>query len=81
MNPQSNKVIRMLGAWLAASAPHHTVEAFISMRLIPVEGDSRFFLMLHSEKARRVRGLGEIEQAGEMFPPSAHGRFRLPIGI
>jgi hypothetical protein len=29
-NPQSNKVVRTLGAGFAISAPHHNVEAFMS---------------------------------------------------
>jgi hypothetical protein len=51
------------------------------MGLIPVEADGRFFLTVHPEKARRVCGLRKIEPAAEMFPPDAHGRFRLPTGI
>jgi hypothetical protein len=81
MNPQSDKVVRMLGAWFAASAPHRNGEAFMSMELIPVERGGRFFLTVHSEKARRVRGLREVEPAREMFSPDAHGRFRLATGI
>jgi hypothetical protein len=51
MNPQSNKVVLMLGAWFSVSAPHYNVEAFMSMELIPVERDGRFFRVVHSEKA------------------------------
>jgi hypothetical protein len=51
MNLQSNAVIRMLSAWFAASAPHHNVEAYMSMGLIPVERDSCFFLAVYPENA------------------------------
>jgi hypothetical protein len=80
-NPQSNKIVRMLGAWFAASAPHHNVEAFMSVGLIPVERDGRFFLTVVPEKARRVRGSGVVEPAGRIFPLDAGERFRLPTGI
>jgi hypothetical protein len=79
-NPQSNKIVRMLGAWFAASPPHHNVEAFMSIGLIPVERDGRFFLTVMPEKARRVRGLRGPEPAGDLFPPGARRRFRLLTG-
>jgi hypothetical protein len=44
VNHWANKVARMLGASFAASAPHQNVEAFMSMGLMPVEGDGRSFL-------------------------------------
>jgi hypothetical protein len=81
VNPQSNELVCMLSAWFAASAPHHDIEAFISIGLTPVERDGRFFLMVQPEKDRRVHGLGEVELAGEMFPPDTDGRFRRPTGI
>jgi hypothetical protein len=59
----------MLGAWFAASALHHNVEAFMSMGLIDVERDGRFFFTVVPEKARRVRGLRGPKLAGDMFPP------------
>jgi hypothetical protein len=34
---QSNNVVRILGAWFAASAPHHNVEAFMNAGLIQIE--------------------------------------------
>jgi hypothetical protein len=80
VNPQSNKVVCMLSARLAASDLHHNVEAFMFMRLIPVERDGRFFLTVHSEKARRIRGFGEVEPAGEWFSPDATIDFGFPHG-
>ena len=79
-NPQSDKIVRMLGAWFAASAPHHNVEAFLSVGLVPVERAGRFFLTVDPEKARRVRESAAPEPPGGLFPPEASGRFRLPTG-
>ena len=56
-NPQSNKIVRILGAWYAASVPHHNVEAFMSMGLIPEDRDLQIYLRVDREQARRVRGL------------------------
>jgi hypothetical protein len=81
MNSQSNKVVRILGASFAPSAPHHNIKAFMSLGLIPVECDARFFLRVVPEKARRVRESAEFEPAGEIFPPDAHGLFRMQTGI
>jgi hypothetical protein len=82
MNAQSNKVVRMLGAWFGASAPHHNVEAFMNASLISYERDGRFFLMVVLAKARRVRGSDTFERpARPDFPPRAHRRFRLPTGV
>jgi hypothetical protein len=39
VNPQSNKVTRLLNAWFGTSAPHHNVEAFMNASLIRYEGD------------------------------------------
>jgi hypothetical protein len=54
--PQSNKFVRILGAWFAASAPHDNVEAFTNAGLIPVEHGGGFCLEVHPEHARRLRG-------------------------
>jgi hypothetical protein len=71
----------MPDARFAASALHRNVEAFMSVWLIPVECDSRFFLIVYPQKAQRVHGLGQVEPAREMFLPDAHGRFRLTTRI
>jgi hypothetical protein len=81
VNLESNKVVLVLGTWFSAGAPHHNIEAFISMGLIPVEQDGRFFLIVHLGKARRIRRLEEVKRVGEMFPLDSHGRLRLPTGI
>jgi hypothetical protein len=81
VNAQSNKVVRMLGAWFGASAPHHNVEAFMNIGLIPEERDGQFVLKVVPEKARRVRGISLDDQpARPSFPPDAQRRFRLATG-
>jgi hypothetical protein len=81
-NPQSNKVVRMLGAWFGASAPHHNVEAFMNVGLIPYERDGRFSLRVVNEKARRVRRSDIVEgSARPDFLRGARCRVRLPRGV
>jgi hypothetical protein len=82
LNPQSNKVVRMLGAWCGASALHHKVEAFMNVGLIPYERDGRFFLRVVPEKAPRVRGWDTFEGSARLgFPPGTRRRLRLPTGV
>jgi hypothetical protein len=56
-NPHSNQVVRMLAACFGASTPHHNLEAFMNVGLIPYERDGRFFLRVILEKSRKVRGV------------------------
>jgi hypothetical protein len=53
-NPQSNKVVRMLGAWFGDSSPHHNIKAFMHLGLILVE--------------RKGRGYEESEPLGATLP-------------
>jgi hypothetical protein len=80
--PQSNKLVRILAAWFAASAPHYNVEAFMNAGLIPVDRDGVMYLEVHPEHARRLRGFppggGAIPPAP--FPADALRRIRLPDG-
>jgi hypothetical protein len=62
-NAQSNKIVKILGAWFAASAPHHNVEAFMGIGLIPRADGDRYYLEVHPEKARRVELFG-LERGG-----------------
>jgi hypothetical protein len=79
---QSNKVVRILGAWFAASAPHHNVEAFMNADLIPIERGGIFYLEVRPLHARRLRtwpaGGGEIPPAP--LPRDAARRIRLVAG-
>jgi NADPH:quinone reductase-like Zn-dependent oxidoreductase len=54
--PQSNKLVRILAAWFAASIPHCNAEAFASAGLVPVQRGGVFYLEAHPEEARRLRG-------------------------
>jgi hypothetical protein len=36
---QSNKVMKMMGAWYQATAPHQAIATWLSMGLIPFRGD------------------------------------------
>jgi hypothetical protein len=82
-NSQSNQVVRILGAWFAASDPHHNVEAFMSLGLFPREASNDIFLMVDREKARRVREWLRIsdEIPSVQLPPEAQRRTRLPTGV
>jgi hypothetical protein len=53
---QSNKLVRILEAWFAASAPHHNAEAFANAGLIPAQRGGVFYFEVHPEHARRLRG-------------------------
>jgi hypothetical protein len=80
---QSNKIVRMLGAWFAASAPHHNVEAFMGIGLIPWEDHGHDSLEVHPERARRVSIAG-IEVQGISRPrlaEDARTRIHLPTGV
>jgi hypothetical protein len=81
-NQQSNKVVRMLGAWFGASALHHNVDAFMNVGLTPHERNGRFFPRAATEKARRVHGSHILEgTARPDFPPGARHRFGLPTAV
>jgi hypothetical protein len=79
-NPQSNQAVRILGAWFAASDPHHNVEAFMSLGLFPLEVSNDIFLIVDREKARQVRGWPRTsdEILSVQLPPEAQRRTRLP---
>jgi hypothetical protein len=54
-NPQSNRVVRIFRAWFAVKAPHHHVEALMSLALIPIEPSGQFYLQVQQDQARRMR--------------------------
>jgi hypothetical protein len=68
--PELNRVVRLLGAWFSASAPHHNVEAFMNLGLIPVERSGQFFLEFHAERARRVKRWPVRSTDTEPAPPT-----------
>jgi hypothetical protein len=82
-NPQSHQVVRILGAWFAASDRHHNVELFMSLGLFPLEASNDIFLIVDREKARRVRGWPRTsdEISSVQLPPEAQRRTPLPTGL
>jgi hypothetical protein len=57
-NPQSNRLVRILGAWSESSAPHYNIEAFLRIGLVPFEEPLRFgeyYLRAQREAARCAR--------------------------
>jgi hypothetical protein len=57
-NPQSSRLVRILGAWSASSAPYHNIEAFLRIGLVPFDEPLRsgdYYLRLQREAARCVR--------------------------
>jgi hypothetical protein len=79
---QFNRIVRILGVWFAASAPHYNVEAFMNIGLIPFRDGDQFFFRVMREHARSVR---RPLLATEAIPPvplprEARHRERLPTG-
>jgi hypothetical protein len=57
-NPQSNRLVRILGAWSESSAPHHNIEAFLRIDQVPFEEplkSGEHSLRVQREAARWVR--------------------------
>jgi hypothetical protein len=84
-NPQSNRLIRILGAWSESSAPHHNIEAFLRIGLVPFEELLRsgaYSLRVQREAARCVRRWPGLEEGGDRAPlqPEGQRRVRLPTG-
>jgi hypothetical protein len=53
-NPQSNRLVRILGAWSESNAPHHNIEAFLMIWLVPFEEALRsgeYYLRVQREAA------------------------------
>jgi hypothetical protein len=59
-NPQSNRLVRILGAWSESSVPHHSIEAILRIGLVPFEEPLRsgeYSLRVQREAARQWLGL------------------------
>jgi hypothetical protein len=79
--PQSRQIVRMLGSFYEAAAPHQVVEAFMSMGLIPEERGGEMYLTVNMPGARRVRPHPFFSLAPPAeLPPDARRRVRLPTG-
>jgi hypothetical protein len=64
-NPQSNRPVRILGAWSESNAPHHNIEGFVVIGLVPLEEPSRsgeYYLRVQCEAARCVRRWPGMEE-------------------
>jgi hypothetical protein len=68
-NPQSNRIVRMLGAWFASSPLRHNAEALISLGSVPYMLNSEVYLRVDRSQARRAR-----HHDGSTVPPSDLGR-------
>jgi hypothetical protein len=76
---QSNKVIRMMGAWYQATAPHQVIAAWLSAGLVPFRGaDHVVYLRVDRSRARGVRGWGVDDPQIQPFGPAGQRRVRLP---
>jgi hypothetical protein len=70
---QSNKVIKMIGAWYQETARHQIIAPWLSMGLVPFRGDDNLIcLRVDRGRAREVRGWGQdhpkmVPLAGDKF--------------
>jgi hypothetical protein len=80
--PQSNRLVRILGAWFSARAPHNSVTEFMNIGLIPFYRGGRYYLQLQLEHARNLRRwpVPSQEIPPAPLPAEAHRRVRLPRG-
>jgi hypothetical protein len=77
---QSNKIVRILGAWSASSVPHSNVEAFMSVGLMSEERNGDLCLTVTMEQARELRAwpdFGPVPRGA--LPADSSVRFRLAI--
>jgi hypothetical protein len=78
---QSTKIVRMLGPFYAATAPHLVIEAFMSMGLIPEERGGEMYLTIKMQGARRVRPHPFFSSTPlAELPSDVRKRLRLPTG-
>jgi hypothetical protein len=75
----------ILTAWSESSAPHHNIEAFLRIGLVPFEEPLRsgeYYLMVQREAARGARRWSKLEEGGNRAPLQPEGRrmARLPTG-
>jgi hypothetical protein len=81
-NLQSNRLVRILGAWVASSSPHYNVVAFMNIGLVPFEESMKsgeYWLRVECGAAGGVRqraGWGEDRDDAPLQP---EGRRRVPL--
>jgi hypothetical protein len=75
---QSNKIIKMMGAWYQATAPHQVISAWLSMGVVPFRGeDGEKYIGVDRANARAVRGW--TTGAPQLLPFGAPGRRRVRL--
>jgi hypothetical protein len=82
-NAQSNQLVRILGAWFPSSAPHHNIEAFVRMGLVPFrEARGPYVPKVDRSRAEDVRRWPAPDGGGDKvpLPPEGRKRVRLPSG-
>jgi hypothetical protein len=84
-NPQSNRLVRILGVWSESSAAHHNIEAFLRIWLMLFEETLRsgeYDLRVQRDAPRCVRRWPGLEKGGDRAPLRPEGRrgVRLPTG-
>jgi hypothetical protein len=84
-NPQSNRLVRIPGAWSESSAAYHNIEAFLRIGLVPFEETLRsgeYYLRVQREAARCVRRWPQLEEGSDRarLQPERRRRVRLPTG-
>jgi hypothetical protein len=76
---QSNKVIKILGSWFQATAPHHNVSAFMAMGLMPYRTQEGIFLKVDRTKATKVRDYLHPQPPLISFGTDGESRSRLQV--
>jgi hypothetical protein len=64
-NPQTTRLVRILGAWSESSAPHHSIEASLRFGPVPIEEPLRsgeYDLKVQREAARCLRRRPGLEE-------------------
>jgi hypothetical protein len=69
-NPQSNRLVRILGAWSESGALCHNIEAFLRIGPVPFEflRSGKNYLRMHREAARCLRRSPGLEDGGDSAP-------------
>jgi hypothetical protein len=76
---QSHKIVKILGAWHQAPAPHLVISAFAAMGLLLFMGRNNIvYLLLDRERATRIRPWGGQDPETMDVDEGGNRRIRLP---
>jgi hypothetical protein len=76
---QVQKIVKMLGAWHQATAPHLIVSAFTAMGLIPfTSGDGHVYMRLGRQRAKQIRLCAGQDPHPMDIEEGGNRRIRLP---